>query len=106
MRMPSLRGFPGLLKLVGLALVAGPLLLILVYRVVPPPVTPLMLIRLVQGHGLTKDWVAYDSIAPALAEAVIAAEDNLFCEQALGFDLKALRGQVEAWRDGERPRGA
>lgn len=91
---------------VGLLLLAGPPGLILVYRILPPPVTPLMLIRLAEGHPLRRDWVPYDAIAPALAEAVIASEDNLFCEQALGFDVKALRGQVEAWQRGERPRGA
>ena len=91
---------------VGLLLLAGPPGLILVYRILPPPVTPLMLIRLAEGHPLRRDWVPYDAIAPALAEAVIASEDNLFCEQALGFDVRALRGQVEAWQRGERPRGA
>jgi monofunctional biosynthetic peptidoglycan transglycosylase len=65
-----------------------------------------MLLRLVQGHALRQEWVAYERIAPALAEAVIAAEDNRFCAQALGFDFAALRGQVEAWQEGERPRGA
>jgi monofunctional biosynthetic peptidoglycan transglycosylase len=88
------------------ALLAGPLALILVFRILPPPVTPLMLIRAIQGEGLRKDWVPLDSIAPALAHAVIAGEDNLFCEQALGFDFRALRGEAEAWLDGERPRGA
>lgn len=87
-------------------LLAGPPALFLAYRVLPPPVTPLMLIRLAEGHALRRDWVAYERISPALADAVIAAEDNLFCEQVLGFDGAALRGQVEAWWDGERPRGA
>jgi monofunctional glycosyltransferase len=87
-------------------LVAGPPALILVFRVLPPPVTPLMLIRLAEGHALRREWVAYEEIAPALAEAVIAAEDNRFCAQALGFDFAAMRGQIEAWHDGERPRGA
>ncbi len=89
-----------------LALALGPLLLILVFRVVPPPVTPLMLIRLAQGQELHRDWAAYGEIAPALADAVVAAEDNLFCEQALGFDFGALGEQIAAWRRGERPRGA
>src|SRR3954452_22579986 len=31
----------------------------------------LMLIRVLEGHPLCKDWVAYQAIAPALAEAVI-----------------------------------
>jgi monofunctional biosynthetic peptidoglycan transglycosylase len=106
MRMSFLRGFRVLAALAGLLLVAGPPALILVYRILPPPVTPLMLIRLAEGHPLRQHWVPYGEIAPALAEAVIAAEDNLFCEQAMGFDVKALQGQVEAWWRGERPRGA
>jgi monofunctional biosynthetic peptidoglycan transglycosylase len=93
-------------RLVLVLLLAGPPALILVFRVLPPPATPLMLLRLAQGHAIQQEWVAYERIAPALAEAVIAAEDNRFCAQALGFDFAALRGQVEAWRDGERPRGA
>jgi monofunctional biosynthetic peptidoglycan transglycosylase len=89
-----------------LVLGAAPLLAILAYRVVPPPVTPLMLVRAIEGHDLRKDWVAYSDIAPALAEAVIAAEDNLFCEQVLGFDFDALGEQLAAWWRGDRPRGA
>jgi monofunctional biosynthetic peptidoglycan transglycosylase len=89
-----------------LVLLLAPPLLILAFRVLPPPVTPLMLIRLAQGHGMERDWVPYDAIAPVLAHAVIAAEDNRFCEQPFGFDIAALRGQVEAALRGERPRGA
>lgn len=95
-----------LLLLVALLVIAAPPAMILVFRVLPPPATPLMLIRLAQGQPLHQDWVAYPAIAPALAEAVIAAEDNLFCRQVLGFDFKALGEQVTAWREGERPRGA
>lgn len=95
-----------LLKIFVLLLLLGPPALILVFRVLPPPVTPLMLIRLVEGHGLQRDWVARESIAPALAASVIAAEDNLFCRQTLGFDFAALGDQIRAWREGERPRGA
>jgi monofunctional biosynthetic peptidoglycan transglycosylase len=98
--------FRPLLKWTGILVLAGPLVLILTFRFVPPPVTPLMLIRLVQGHTLRRDWVAYERIAPALAHSVIASEDNFFCEEALGFDIAALRGQVGAWEDGKRPRGA
>src|SRR5688500_12442519 len=95
-----------LLGRVALLLLAIPLVAILAFRFVPPPVTPLMLIRLVQGYAWQQDWVSYDRISPALAEAVIAAEDNLFCRQTLGFDFRALGEQIEAWRQGERPRGA
>lgn len=94
------------LRVAVLAFLLGPPALILVYRFVPPPATPLMLLRAVQGYGWERDWVSYEAIAPALAHAVIAAEDNLFCTSALGFDWPALRGQIEAFLDGERPRGA
>jgi monofunctional biosynthetic peptidoglycan transglycosylase len=84
----------------------APLAAIILFRVLPPPVTPLMLIRAAQGYALNKHWVGLNRIAPELAESVIASEDNWFCEESLGFDVKAMRGQYEAWQDGERPRGA
>lgn len=90
----------------GLALLLGPLVAILLFRVVPPPATPLMVLRWAQGHEWHRAWVPRQAIAPALAAAVIASEDNLFCRQWLGFDFGALREQVDAWADGERPRGA
>jgi monofunctional biosynthetic peptidoglycan transglycosylase len=89
-----------------LVLLAAPFLAVLLLRLVPPPVTPLMLIRSLEGQQIRKDWVAYRDIAPALSHAVIAAEDNLFCNQVLGFDLDALGEQIAAWWRGDRPRGA
>lgn len=94
------------LKRLGLAFLLGPPVLILFFRFVPVPVTPLMLLRAAQGYGLSKDWVPYERIDPALARSVIASEDNLFCRQWLGFDFQQLRGQVEAALEGDRPRGA
>ena len=96
---------PWLPRLLAVLLLAPPLL-ILAARFVPVPVTPLMLLRAVQGHGLSRDWVPYDAIDRALPRAVIAAEDNTFCAQWLGFDGPALRGQIAAAFRGERPRGA
>ncbi|BFL64202.1 Monofunctional biosynthetic peptidoglycan transglycosylase [Roseomonas mucosa] len=96
----------GWVRLLLLLFLALPLATILAFRVLPVPVTPLMLIRGIQGYELHHDWVPYDAIAPSLAQAVIASEDNTFCTQALGFDFPALRGQVETLLEGERPRGA
>jgi monofunctional biosynthetic peptidoglycan transglycosylase len=92
--------------LAALVMVAAPLAAIIAFRILPPPVTPLMLIRAAEGYPLTRQWIEYDRIAPELADSVIASEDNWFCEESLGFDLKAMHGQYEAWQDGERPRGA
>ncbi|MGE0226181.1 MAG: monofunctional biosynthetic peptidoglycan transglycosylase [Acetobacteraceae bacterium] len=94
------------LRLLLLVFLLAPPVLILVYRFLPPPVTPLMLIRWAEGYPIRQTWVPYDAIAPTLAPAVIASEDNRFCEQGFGFDLGALREQVDAWWEGERPRGA
>lgn len=88
-----------------LALLVVPAALILVFAVVPPPGTPLMLIRFVQGYGIDKDWTPLERIAPALPQSVIAGEDNLFCRHR-GFDWKALEGELSVALDGGRPRGA
>ncbi len=89
-----------------LTLLFGPFVLILLFRFAPPPVTPLMLLRLAEGYSLHYEWVPYDRIDPHLVEAVIASEDNLFCRERTGFDMAALIGQIAVWREGERPRGA
>ena len=89
-----------------LALLIGPVVVIVIFRFVPVPITPLMVVRLAQGYGLHHDWVPYDRIAPALIHAVVASEDNLFCREQLGFDEDALSEQLDAWWGGERARGA
>ena len=83
-----------------------PSLLVLVFRFAPVPATPLMAVRAAQGYGWQHDWVPLERMSPALARAVVASEDNLFCEERLGFDEAALLGQVAAWWRGARPRGA
>ncbi|BCX17425.1 MAG: hypothetical protein KatS3mg117_1107 [Geminicoccaceae bacterium] len=93
--------------LVGLLLVLLliPVPLLLAYRWIDPPLTPLMVIRRVQGLGLDHRPVPLEYIAPALPRAVIAAEDNSFCVHP-GFDWPALRTELERALAGERPRGA
>jgi monofunctional biosynthetic peptidoglycan transglycosylase len=82
-----------------------PALVVLAYRFVPPPATPLMLIRSIEGHGRAHDWVPLDRISPHLVRAVIAAEDQRFCAH-WGFDAVELRRAVDDWREGGRLRGA
>ena len=66
--------------IVALVLLA-PVVVIALYRFVPPPVTALMLIRTLQGENIRQDWVPLSRIAPSLGRAVIAAEDQKFCRQ-------------------------
>lgn len=86
-------------------LLVGPILLVLIYSVIPVPITPLMAIRFVEGDGVAKSWVPLDRISAYVPESVVAAEDNLFCDHG-GFDWRALENEVGRAMSGERPRGA
>ena len=91
--------------LIGAAgLMAFTILWAAVYRFVPPPATPLMLIRALGGSGLSRDWEPLERISPALAEAVIASEDTGFCGHG-GFDWAAIEDAFEENEVGRRLRG-
>ncbi|PSJ47743.1 monofunctional biosynthetic peptidoglycan transglycosylase [Zobellella endophytica] len=85
-------------------LILAPLLLTLVYRYLPVPATPLMVIRLFEGEGLSKDWQPAARIANHLKMAVIAAEDNKFCRHR-GFDWQAFGDVLNEFRSDGRLRG-
>ena len=87
------------------ALLLGPALLFLAYSFLPPPVTPLMLLRSSEGLGIDYRWRALDRISPHLSAAVIASEDNLFCEH-WGFDFEQIRISLRESADKGQPRGA
>jgi monofunctional biosynthetic peptidoglycan transglycosylase len=69
------------------------------YRVLPPPATPLMLLRAAQGYGMTKTWRPLQEISPNLVRAVIAGEDAHFCQHH-GFDRDAIEAAWERYRRG------
>jgi len=66
-----------------------PVALTALYRFAPPPITFLMIERLFEGHGLHREWRPLSEMSPALPRAVIAAEDQRFCEHN-GFDFDAI----------------
>ena len=86
---------------------------VVLYRFVDPPVTPLMLARLVEGAaarrpvGIAQRWVDLDAVSPPLLRAVLAAEDARFLTHR-GVDLDAVRRAAEynARHRGRRMRGA
>lgn len=67
----------------------------ILFRFIPVPITPLMLIRCVEQIAdgelptLKKDWVPLSEINSSLVLAVIASEDQKFAEH-FGFDLEAI----------------
>ena len=90
-----------------IALVAllAPAAVIAVYRFLPPPVTPLMLIRRAEGEPLVKRWVPLSDISPNLIRAVVASEDERVCVHH-GFDWTAIAQSWNEWRHGGALRGA
>lgn len=84
---------------------------VILFRWVPVPVTPLMLIRCVQQKAegkdmrLKKDWVAFDEISPHLQLAVVCSEDQNFLKHN-GFDFEAIEKAMEHNETHKRKRGA
>ncbi len=87
------------------AVLLAPVALLLLYRELPPPATPLMVIRLFEGEGIKKDWVPLSKISPNVVNAVIALEDNNFCEHS-GVDWGSLFEALAGYYRGEKLRGA
>lgn len=88
------------------------LFFVLIFRFVPVPVTPLMVIRsvqqLVEGKKLQlkHNWVSIDAISKNLSLAVVCSEDQNFLNH-FGLDFKAIERSVEASKKGtKRLRGA
>ena len=86
-------------------LVLTPLALAVAYIWLPVPATPLMVWRVLQGHGWERRWVPIDKLPRVIPQAVIASEDNMFCQHA-GVDWQAVQKAYAEWQRGEGLRGA
>lgn len=82
------------------------------YRFVPVPVTPLMVIRLFEQTfdsekkvKLSKDWVPMTKISKNAPQAVVAAEDQKFLDHH-GFDFEAMKKAWEGNQKGKNIKGA
>ncbi len=87
------------------------LVVVILYRFVPIPATPLMAIRsvqkLIQGKkpAFHYRWVSGRQISDHLRLAVVASEDQRFFTH-WGFDLVEIKRAVEENKERQRPRGA
>ncbi|MFV8225384.1 monofunctional biosynthetic peptidoglycan transglycosylase [Christiangramia aquimixticola] len=90
-----------------LGLLLFSILIVVVYKWVPVPFTPLMAIRYFENpeEPVKHDWVAIDDISRHLQLAVIASEDQNFANHS-GFDFKAIEKAIENNKKGKRVRGA
>lgn len=87
-------------------------LLIMLYRVIPVPVTPLQLVRVAEQLTggkpvkLKKDWTGIDYVSEKFCLAVITSEDVKFIRH-YGFDFEQIRNSIErSFKRGKKPRGA
>lgn len=81
-----------------------PLVLTIVYNIVPP-VSTLMLARWASLRPVERDWVPLDRVAPVLVRSVLASEDARFC-QHMGVDLVELNNVIDESDGLDAPRGA
>lgn len=95
-----------LLKAILIVLLAFWLGGLVLFRFIDPPATPLMMIRSIERGSLVRhDPLPLRAVSPALAQAVIAAEDSRFCLHR-GIDLGAVQDALEDYEETGRLRGA
>lgn len=91
--MPRLRR---LLSNLLLSFLLGSIALVLLFKFVPVPFTPLMLLRHIEAHQqgrhleIQHEWTPLEDISPNLIAAVIDHEDAKFYDHR-GFDWDAIR---------------
>lgn len=84
--------------------------LVTLLKWVPVRYSPVMLkrafqFRKVEGYHTEQEWVSLEEVAPELIQAVIASEDNRFCEHN-GFDWVEVRRMLAEHKEkGRRFRG-
>lgn len=88
------------------------LLLIIWYRVIPIPVTPLHIVRLAEQFSegkelkLYKSWRSIDYVSDKFCLAVITAEDVKFIRH-YGFDFEQIKNSIDrGLKRGKKLRGA
>tara|TARA_R110002033_G_scaffold32024_5_gene69318 strand:- start:5529 stop:6242 length:714 start_codon:yes stop_codon:yes gene_type:complete len=84
--------------------------IVFLFKWVPVPLTPLMLIRNVEQTDANKKgwehkWVSIETISINLQKAVICSEDQFFLNHN-GFDIKAIERAYENNKKGKKQKGA
>ena len=84
--------------------------LVILFKWVPVPFTPLMAIRFIENKSdgreafLNHDWEPLENISPSLQKAVIAAEDGYFLKHH-GFDFNAMEKAFKNNNKGRKLKG-
>jgi monofunctional biosynthetic peptidoglycan transglycosylase len=100
---PKRRRFWRIVRRIVFVVVLIPIVLVPVYRFVPP-VSTLMAFEFVSRAGdVQRTWVPFAKIAPALVTSVVMSEDGKYCSHH-GVDWDELSKVLD--RSDDRPRGA
>jgi len=84
--------------------------LVILFKFVPVPFTPLMFIRTFEQIGSNdkvvwkRDWVSIDEMGTSIQKAVIASEDGKFTTHN-GFDVKAIEKAYKNNQKGRKVKG-
>ena len=99
-----------LLQWIVLLFFGSTIFFVVLYRFVPVPLTPLMIIRCAQqvSRGeqirLKHHWVPLEEMSKYLPVAVMASEDQRFLQHH-GFDVVEIQNAIEERQSGKRLRG-
>jgi monofunctional glycosyltransferase len=84
--------------------------LVVFFKFVPIPYTPLMFVRAIEHNSSGKDmvcshhWVPIENISMNLQKAVVASEDGTFINHS-GFDFRAMEKAFSNNRNGKKLKG-
>jgi len=84
--------------------------LVILFKFIPVPFTPLMFIRTFEQIGSNdkvvwkRDWVSIDEMGTSIQKAVIASEDGKFTTHN-GFDVKAIEKAYKNNQKGKKVKG-
>ena len=84
--------------------------LVVIYKFIPVPFTPLMIVRFVETKNSAEevsfdhDWEPLENISPNLQKAVIASEDGTFLQHH-GFDFDAMGKALKNNQRGKKIKG-
>ena len=100
-----------ILKLVLLFFLGSTLFVEVLFTFINPPVTPLMIKRVIEQKmagkraHLHKKWMPIEKISPNMFRAVVASEDNRFLEH-WGIDVEAIEKAIQYNKRHKRKHGA
>ena len=96
----------GRLMLCLIVVLSMPFIFVVIYRVMPPPTSTLMIMRTVEGQKVEYLWRNYDQLSKRLVRAVAISEDAGICRHD-GVDWEVLKRLVNdaLVRQGEPVRG-